>query len=128
MYKYDPDKWLFETFVNTQNRDYIISELEKKLGTKDWHKKENYRKELGQVMKEYWPKLFESGFDCIERIKKGKEITKEILKTVKEGEEVAIVAHYGIITRFLAKEFNKEGEAVGVPFIDNCQIEKTVVE
>jgi Fructose-2,6-bisphosphatase len=116
-----PEFWLFHSLQNDTLKNDFLREAEAKFKG-DPHIGEEVKHFILNKLAEYYPEQYESSLDVIQRNAKAREIFKEKLSELKEGEKIACVAHYYFLLHFTATEFGDEGEPINGKGFKNCEV------
>jgi len=116
-----PEFWLFHSLQNETLKNEFLKEAEERFKG-DPNVGEKVKHYVLNKLAEYYPEQYESSFDIIQRNAKAREIFKQKLAELKEGEKMACVAHYYFLIHFTASEFGENGEPIDGRGFKNCEV------
>jgi len=119
----DKDTWILETIMDPQAKEELVNGALEFCKDKE-DKGKAFRSFLAKKMKDSWPRVFEFGYDLVNRASKAKKEIRERMMELKPGEKVAVVSHSAYLRRFYGSKFDE----IGCPFDDygfkNCEVKE----
>lgn len=117
----DLHMWAFETFVNETLKEDLLKLISEQFKDVEERNK-SYRTRLAKKMFESYPSLCEKGHHVRERTLIAKQLLKEKVKELKEGERLALVSHSAFLIRFTGKAFDENGFTTDGRYFKNCDV------
>ena len=120
--------WLFHSLQNETLREEFLRGAQSKFRGNESDLGHQLKMMIIEKLAQYYPLQYESSFDIIQRNAKARQIFKEIMASLKEGEKAACVSHYYFLIHFTAKEFGEDGQPVDGKSFKNCEVYEHVLE